>query len=244
MFSVSSCSAPGDPHLGSEQPIGAVVLRLGTGQDVGQRRARLGLRQRHRAGEPARQHRLEEGLDLILRAELGQQVGVGHGQHEVARRADVGRGEPGECGFCHGGRQLRAPEALVHRHAHQVGLGEGVPSLLDLTDDGDRFSVETRLVRVALLVVRREVPGRPTARTDRGRRRRFRGSVRRTAPVSSARRCEAIHRAESRDRAATAEWTSPLHLRRDCRQIARSAQFGSERWSLTSFTPAGPAQIE
>ena len=49
---------------------------------------------------------------------------------------------------------------MVHRHAHQVGLGKGVPSLLDLTDDGDRFSVETRLVRVALLVVRREVPGR------------------------------------------------------------------------------------
>ena len=94
------------------------------------------------------------------RAELGQQVGVGDGQHEVAGRADVGRGEPGEGGFCHGGRQLRAAEALVHPHADQVGLGKGVPSLLDLADDGDRFSVETRLVRVALLVVRREVPGR------------------------------------------------------------------------------------
>ena len=55
-------------------------------------------------------------------------------------------------------RQLRATETLAHRHAHQVGLGERVPCLLDLTDDGDRFSVEARFVSIALLVVRREVP--------------------------------------------------------------------------------------
>ena len=78
MFSVSSWSAAGDPHLGSEEPIGAVVLRFGTAvSDVGQRRARLGSPTGHIVPEnrPA-QHRLDEGVDLLLGAEFGQQVGV------------------------------------------------------------------------------------------------------------------------------------------------------------------------
>ena len=54
-------------------------------------------------------------------------------------------------------RQLRAAEVAVHRHADQIGLRERVQRLLDLRDDGDLLAVEARLVRVALLVVRREV---------------------------------------------------------------------------------------
>ena len=149
----------GDPHLGAEQPVGAVVLWFGAGEDVGQRRARLGLRQRHRAGEPARQHRLEEGLDLLLRAELGQQVGVGHGQHEVARGADVGRREPGEAGVGHRGGSCAPPRswsiAMAIRSAAANASHASLTSGITVTV----LAVEARLVRVALLVVRREVPG-------------------------------------------------------------------------------------
>ena len=57
----------GDPHLRAEQPVGAVVAWLGPGEDVGQRRAGLRLGERHRAGEAAGEHRLDEAFDLLAR---------------------------------------------------------------------------------------------------------------------------------------------------------------------------------
>ena len=149
-----------DPHLRSEQPVGAVVLGFGAGEDIGQRRARLGLRQRHRAGEPAGQHRLQKRLDQLGCAEPGQQVGIGHGEHQIAGGAHVGRREPCEAGLGHGDGQLRAAQSLIHRHCEQIGLGEGVPRLLHLGNDRDLFAVEGRLVGVARFVVRREVATR------------------------------------------------------------------------------------
>ena len=69
-------------------------------------------------------------------------------------------GEPGEAGFGHSHGQLRAADGLVHPHADQIGLGERVEGFLDLGDDSHLLAVEGRLVGIALLVVRREVPCR------------------------------------------------------------------------------------
>ena len=132
---------------------GSARVRMSASDEPG-----LRLRQRHRPGEPARQHRPQEGVDLLGGAELREQVGVGDGEHQVSGGADVGRREPGEAGLGDGHRQLRATELAVHRHADQVRLGERVQRLLDFTDDGDLLAVEARLLCVALLVVRREVP--------------------------------------------------------------------------------------
>ena len=147
----------GDPHLRAEQPVGAVVSGFGAGGDVGQRRAGLRLRERHRAREAAGEHRLDEGVDLLVGAELGDQVGVGDGQHQVAGGADVGR-EIYAKPAC-----ATAPEAVRRRGSRPCGqpirsaCGERVERLLDLADDGDAGAVEGRLVGVALLVVRGEV---------------------------------------------------------------------------------------
>ena len=148
-----------NPHLGSEQPVGAVVTRFGPGRDIGQRRSGRGLRQRHGAGEPARQHRLDERLDLLAGAELGEQIGVGDSQHQIARRADIGSRQPREAGLGDGRRQLRTAQGVVHTHAQQARGRDGVEGLLHLGDHGDRGSVERRLVLIALLVVRCEVAG-------------------------------------------------------------------------------------
>ena len=199
-----------DPHLRPEQPVRAVVPRLGAGEDVGQRRARLRLRQRHRAGEPACQHRPDVRVDLLVGAELGQQVGVGDRQHQIARRADVGGGDPREPGLRHAHRQLRAADALVGAHADQIGVGERVERLLDLVDDRDAGAVEGRLVWRRSSCCAARSTGWPAARTGRARRRRSRGSARRTAAAWSGRRRAATRTAGSRDRGATAGWTSRL----------------------------------
>ncbi len=147
------------PHLGSEQPVAAVGLRFGAGGDVGQRRPGLGFRERHGAGEATGQHRCDEGVDLFGCAERGQQVGVGHAQHQISGGADVGGGEPGEGGLGHRYRQLRAAELLPHRHRDQVGLRDRVERLFDLGDDVDPVAVEGGFLGVALFVVVGEVAG-------------------------------------------------------------------------------------
>ena len=131
-----------DPHLGSEQPVGAVISWLGPSGDIGERRSRGRLRQRHGPGESARQHRLDEGFDLLISTELGEQIGVGDRQHQIARRTDVGGREPREAGLGNSRGQLRATECVIHAHAEQIGRGDGVEGLLHLGDHGDRGSVE------------------------------------------------------------------------------------------------------
>ena len=135
---------------------------------------------------------------------MGQQVGVAHGQHRVGRRADVGRREPGECGLRHRRPAAARRRAVLHGHREQAGLGERVQRLLDLRDDRDLLAVERRLVRVALLVVRREVPRRDLlAQVEHGVERLAR-VLGEPLALRSARRLAATRRAGSRGRGATA----------------------------------------
>ena len=75
----------GDPHLGSGDPVGAVGGGNGLGGDVGQRRAGVGLRQAHGAEVAALEHRPDPGVDLLLGAVFGEQVGVADGQERRTR---------------------------------------------------------------------------------------------------------------------------------------------------------------
>jgi hypothetical protein len=57
----------------------------------------------------------------------------------------------------HDVRQLHAADALVHAAGDQAGLREHVERRLDLRDTCTRAPSTVRLLRVVLLVVRREV---------------------------------------------------------------------------------------
>ena len=151
--------AAGDPHLVAGQPVAAVVLGLGPRGDVGQRRAGLRLRQRHRAEPAALELRSHVGVDLLLAAVGEQQPRVAHGEERVGRRADVGRLEPGEHRLPDGVRQLHAAVLLVEGAGHQPGVGEHLQRLGHLRDQLDLAVDHPRLVLVGLAVVRREVLG-------------------------------------------------------------------------------------
>ena len=151
--------AGGDPHLVAGQPVGAVVLGLGTRGDVGERRARLRLGQRHRAEPAALELRPHVGVDLLLAAVREQQPGVAHRQERIGRRPDVGGLEPGERRLPDGMRQLHAAVLLVERAGHQPGVGEHLQCLRDLRDHLDLAVDEPGLVLVGLPVVRGEVIG-------------------------------------------------------------------------------------
>ncbi len=152
--------ARADPHLVAEQPVAAVVLRLGPGGDVGQRRAGLRLGQAHGAEEAALDHRAHVGVDLLGGAVREQQVGVADGEERVAAAADVRRLEEREQRVGDDGGQLHPADALVHRAGDQPGPGEHVERLLHLGQQHDLAVDDVRLVRVVGLVVRREVLGR------------------------------------------------------------------------------------
>ena len=152
--------AAGDPHLVAGQPVGAVVLRLGPGGDVGQRRAGLRLRQRHGAEPAALELRPHVGVDLLGAAVGEQQPGVAHGQERIGRRADVGRLEPGEHRLPDGVRQLHAAVLLVEGAGHEPGVGEDLQRPAHLRDHLDLAVDHPRLVLVGRAVVRREVLGR------------------------------------------------------------------------------------
>ena len=57
--------AAGDPHLVAGETVGSVILRLGTRDDVRERRAGLRLGEAHRSEEPAFDHRPHVGVDLL-----------------------------------------------------------------------------------------------------------------------------------------------------------------------------------
>ena len=103
-----------DPHLVAEQAVRTVVLRHGTGRDIGRRGAGLRLGQAHRAVEAALDHGLDVGFHQLRRAVRLQQVGVAEGQERVARRPDVRGLEPQEAGPGHDRRQLHPADGLVH----------------------------------------------------------------------------------------------------------------------------------
>ena len=125
MFSVSSWSRAGDPHLGSEEPVGAVVLRFGTGCVMSASdEPASGLRQRHRAGESALEHRPDAGARSAPRVpNLASRLALAIVSMRYARRADVGRRRT---------RQRQRPTTVVGSCApprswsidigHQVGL--------------------------------------------------------------------------------------------------------------------------
>ena len=199
--------AAGDPHLVAGQPVGAVVLGLGPRGDVGQRRAGLRLRQRHRAEPAALELGPDVGVDLLLAAVGEQQAGVAHREERIGRRADVGRLEPGEHGLADGVRQLHAAVLLVERAGHQPGVGEHLQRLR-------RPPGSSRPCRRRTAARSRRPSGCAarsarwrSARRGRGRRRRSRGSARRTAGAWSATRRPATRAAGSPGRGGTGSTT-------------------------------------
>ena len=62
-----------DPHLRAEQPVEPVVLRLGPGRDIRQRRPGLGLREAHRPEEAPVDHRRDEPIYLLIGVRLASQ---------------------------------------------------------------------------------------------------------------------------------------------------------------------------
>ena len=149
--------AAGDPHLLAEQAVGTVGLRLGAGGDVGEVGAGVRLGQAHRPRETALDHRLDVRPDLLVGAVCEQQVGVAGGEQRIGGRGDVGRVEPGHARQVRGVGQLHAADPLVHRRAHEVGLGELRQRLADLGDELDLLAHEAGLGEVGLAEVGREV---------------------------------------------------------------------------------------
>jgi hypothetical protein len=111
--------APGDPHLGTEEPVCAVRPLLGTGRHIGERGARLRFGQAHRPEEPPLQHRPHIGVDLLARAVRAQQARVAESEERIRGRAHVGSLEVAEAGGRHGLRHAQAAELLVHGRSQQ-----------------------------------------------------------------------------------------------------------------------------
>ena len=148
-----------DPHLVSEEPVGAVLLGLGAGGDVGQGTTGLRFGQAHGAGETPLDHGAHEGVDLFLSAVLQDQGGIARGQGRVGRSTQVRGLEPGGARRGDHARDLRAAHGLGHTEGGQAGLGVDLQRLFHLGDDVDAFTVEVRFLGVARLVVWGEVVG-------------------------------------------------------------------------------------
>ena len=160
--------AGGDPHLVAEQPVAGSERRIAIGlrarRDVGQRRARLRLRQAHRAGKPAGEHRSHECVDLRGRAVRKQQVRIGGREQRIPGAADVRREHVRETGLVDGGRQLHAAELVVLGGSQQPRFSERVEGRLRFRDQVDALAVELGLLDVALAAMRQEDLGRDALR--------------------------------------------------------------------------------
>jgi len=151
-----------DPHLVARQPVAraervgfeAVAVRHGARRDIGQRRAGLRLRERHRAGPAARQLVEREHLLLQYGAVFEQQVGVADREHARAD-ADRGHGEEAVGRRLHRVRQLHAAELVVLRGAQHARGGIGFMRLVGRLGQDHLLAVEARLLDVHRPVERR-----------------------------------------------------------------------------------------
>jgi hypothetical protein len=97
---------------------------------------------------------------MVLAAVRDDEVGVGHGEERVDGAADVGGVEPHLHGLGHHVGQLQPTEGLVHLPGQEPGVDEHLQRRGHLRDEDDlAVRAHVRLVRVRLLVVRREVLG-------------------------------------------------------------------------------------
>ncbi|MBU8977949.1 SDR family NAD(P)-dependent oxidoreductase [Lysobacter sp. MMG2] len=149
-----------DPHLAAAQavlrPQRRLALVIRARDDVGQRGARLGFGQAHRAEEATLHLRPHERLDLCRGAVGPEQVRVADGEERVGRGGHVRGQAIGEAGLLDDQRQLHAAQAVVLPRGHQPGFAERAQRLADFRNDVDRAAVQVRFVLVALLVVRGE----------------------------------------------------------------------------------------
>ena len=157
-----------DPHLAAIQAVArterARAIRFRARRDVGERGARLRLREAHRPHGVARQHGPHERIDLGPRAVCQQQVGIADREQRVTRGRDVCGAEPGECRLVHHHWQLHAAQLVVAGCGQQPRIGECGERRLDLRQQPHMLAVETRFLEIRLAPMRQEALDRDALR--------------------------------------------------------------------------------
>ena len=166
-----------DPHLVAGEAIAgpewiiAMVRAVGHGSrhDVGQARARLRLRQTHRAEPLALELVERERCDLCRRAVHQQQVGIARRQHAPATEPDAGLGEEHVCCQVHHVGQLHAAEFVVLRSREHAALDVGAGGVVAALRQHDVAIDDLRLLHVHQAIERRELLRRDAlARVEHG----------------------------------------------------------------------------
>ena len=148
-------------------------MRRRAGRDFGERRARLRLRQRHRAEVAAFDHRLEPRRPLLCRSENGEQVRRALRQERIARRGTVRGTEDELRRDGHHVWQLHATDLGVVADAHETGAHERVDRRLQRRRRHDVVPGRRRFVGVEVGCDRGENVARDLVRRvdDRDERR-------------------------------------------------------------------------
>ena len=140
--------APADPHLVTDHVVRAVGLRMGDTAHVRQRRPGLGLRQAHRAEEPALEHGTHEPLLLLVAPEGAEEVGRARGEQRVRGRRRVGGVEDAHHRLRHHVGQAEAAVLLGKRCGQVAALDEGLQRHADRVDQMHALSIPSRLALV------------------------------------------------------------------------------------------------